>query len=246
MRTQILNRFKKEINYYGISYFINLKVTEIFYGFKTGNLELHCLDGYNKVEATNSLSVNGDSMKNESTAFYQIKKGLFVTGLAYSSISLLDIGCGYGKQLFFGMLNGFKKVAGIDLDESVVARAKSNCRRMYTKGNNTVFNVKHADACEFTLPQGVNVRFMANPFGRKTMEIVMEKIIRYRNNVSGPLYIVYSVPVHQEVLERYAMCKKIYEKRSAGKVISLLTVFEIIQCSHQPFVNSRQLVTQCV
>ena len=56
---------------------------------------------------------------------------------------------------------------------------------MPAKEYGTVFNVKHAHAFDFALPQGVNVIFMAYSFRKKAMEIVMKKIIRYRYNVSG-------------------------------------------------------------
>jgi predicted RNA methylase len=246
MGKETFNRLKKEMNYYGISYFLHLKATEISYRFKTGNLELNCLDGCSRIEKTRSHSVNGDSMKNESTAFYQIKKGLRVTGLSYSSVSMLDFGCGYGKQLIFGMLNGFKKVAGIDIDGLAVAMAKSNCRRMQTKGYETLFNIRQADVCEFEIPQGVNVVFMANPFGRKTMEVVIEKLIRYSKTVDRPLFVLYAVPVYKDVLEKYAVCKKIYEKPAVRNGTPVLAVYKIMQCSHLPFVNKSQMVSQCV
>jgi hypothetical protein len=38
------------------------------------------------------------------------------------------------------------------------------------------------------------------------------------------------VPVHQELIEKYAECKKIYEKPALHKGVPFLSVFEIIPC----------------
>jgi SAM-dependent methyltransferase len=226
----MVNRFKRinaEIKYYGLFNIVRTKAIELHYKRKFKNLGIVYYRENNPVNVLNTLSVNKDACLNQATDYYTLKKAFDFAGIIYSKINLLDIGCGYGKVLNFGMLMNFKTVIGIDLDEAAVDIAISNAGKMEANGFKTPYHFHTADACHFQIPVGINIIFMANPFGEKTMQQVMANIIAYQQNINKDLYIVYSVPVHQDVLNAYIECKKIYESFNGDKTSSEIVIYKI-------------------
>ncbi|MBC7422571.1 MAG: class I SAM-dependent methyltransferase [Ferruginibacter sp.] len=222
-----LKQWAKEIKHSGLAHLIKIKKTEQYYKHKLKNIYLNYPDIYTNIETLNGQSINKDSRLNQGTAYYAIKKGIEVSGIDYSDITLLDIGCGYGKTLNFGMLQKCKQVIGIDLDGAAVNQAIANCRLMKENGFDTPFSVHNADASQYTIPENVNVIFMANPFGKKTMEAVASNIIQYRQKCSIDVYIIYFVPVHQDVYLKYEECTKVFESFTRHKKESELVIFKV-------------------
>src|ERR1700712_5284402 len=118
-----LGQWVKEIKHNGLAHLFMIKKTERFYKTKLKGILLNYPSNHTNVETLNGQSLNKDSRLNQSTAYYAIKKGIEVSGIEHSKITLLDIGCGYGKTLNFGMLQKFKRVIGIDLDGTAVSQA---------------------------------------------------------------------------------------------------------------------------
>lgn len=122
----------------------------------------------------------------------------------------------------------FKKTIGIDLDGSAIKIALSNCNKMKNNGYKTLFVVDQIDACNFKIPDGINFIFMSNPFGKKTMEIVLKNIIDYfHTSQLAEMFIVYSVPVHQVLFTKHKLITKIFEYYDGNKINSELAVFKV-------------------
>ncbi len=222
-----IKQWAKEIKHAGLAHLIKIKKTELYYKYKLKNIQLNYPEFYTNIEILNGQSINKDSRLNQGTAYYAIKKGIEVSGIDYPKITLLDIGCGYGKTLNFGMLQKYKQVIGIDLDVAAVNQAIANCCLMKENGFNTPFEVHNVDASLFTIPENVNIIFMANPFGKKTMEAVASNIIHYRQKCTMELYIIYFVPVHQDVYLKYKECTKVFESFTRHKKESELVIFKV-------------------
>lgn len=222
-----LKKITREIKHYGFSSLMLIKITEQIYNKKLKKIGIVYPNDTNNVEFINPLSSNKDSRCNQSTAYYQIKKAFNFTGINYSDICLLDIGCGFGKALNFGMLLNFKSVTGIDLDDVAIERAIVNCKQMQQTGCISPFIVQHADACDYEIPGPVNLIFMANPFGKKTMAHVLENIVTHCSTQKKELYLVYTVPAHKELFAGYAACTKLYESFTADKAGSEMAIFKI-------------------
>ncbi len=220
-------RISSEIKGSGLRNFFLLKISEQFYILKFKKLGVVYSSYRGYLPTVNNKSLHKDSRYNDSTAFYIIKKGFEVTGIKYPHIRLLDIGCGYGKILNFGILKNFNQVIGIDLDDDAIKKAIDNCTQLHNKGFKTLFRVHHADACEFMIPARTNVIFLANPFGKKTMEVVLGNIIQYNKSNNIELFIIYAVPVHRDIFAKYEGCKKIYESFNASKINPEFIVFKI-------------------
>ncbi len=221
-------KIKSGIKHLGIYAFLLLKIEEQYYSYKFKKTGIQYLENPYGHFSANKQSVNQDCKKNQSSSYYVMKLAFKAVGKRYSEMSLLDIGCGDGKVLNFAMLFKFKRVIGIDLDNSAIQQAIANCNQMNKMGYKVPFNIYYADASKYIIPAGTNVIFMFNPFGRKTMEIVLNNIIQYYNVDKIELHIIYIVPVHQDLFNDHEQCCKVYELLNPRKTAAEIAVFKII------------------
>jgi SAM-dependent methyltransferase len=229
MNATQLKKIKTKISRLGFYNFLLFTIQNQYqsYRFKIRGI-LYPEDTGSYVNA-NQQSVHQDSKINQSCSYFSMKKGFKALGKKYAELSLLDIGCGDGKVLNFAMLYNFKRVIGIDLDASAVKNAMLNCEIMNKNGFNTPYNVYYTDASEYTIPAGTNVIFLFNPFGKQTMQTVLNNIIRYCNVDKTELYIIYVVPVHRDLFDEHKQLLKTYEFLKADKTAEILVYKTIYQ-----------------
>ncbi|MCP9751048.1 class I SAM-dependent methyltransferase [Ferruginibacter sp. HRS2-29] len=163
------------------------------------------------LEATKAKSLYKDAHENQPSSFYMLKKAFRRLQLKAQGIHMLDIGCGAGRVLTFGMLLRFKRVTGVDLDEEGIRKAICNCRRMQENGYATDFDISAADACNLKIPDDVNLIYMFNPFGEKTMNTVLDGIISHVKNTGKELHVIYSNPTHKAIFDGKPEVTKIHE-----------------------------------
>ncbi len=221
-------KFKEEIRQHGFYYFVKLKITEQFFKYKFKKLSVDYSVCAITSETLNKKSLNPDSNINQESPYYELKMAFAFTGLKYDEICLLDIGCGFGRALNYGMLLNFKEVTDIDLDEFTIEKARANCNQMQKNGSATIFNLFQKDASKYVIPKWTNLIYLFNPFGLKTMEDVVENILNFNKDKNRDLYVVYAVPVFQQVFTAYKQCIKIYERLDGSKKKSEMVIFKIV------------------
>lgn len=222
-----IKTFNRHIKYYGFFNYILLKKTEMFYTSKFRKLGIQ-EPGNTNFEATlNEIALIKDARRNQSSYYRAIKKSFDITGINDSGINLLDIGCGYGRVLSFGMMLNFNQVMGIDLDQSALKYANANCKKMQQHGHNTIFKIYNADASTFEIPNETNLIFLSNPFGKDTMQKVLKNIVTHCKMQKKDLFVIYSVPVFQKLFENVTGCTKIYESFNGDKTNSEMAIFKI-------------------
>ena len=160
---------------------------------------------------TIARSQHKDAHENQPSSFYTLNKGFSKLNIPYKDIQLLDIGSGTGRVLTFGMLLKVKHVTGIDLDEEGIRQAISNCSIMQQRGYKSGFDVFSADACTFEIPVGVNVIYLFNPFGEKTMNEVIGNIVRHVDKTGKPVFVIYANPTLRHLFDNYPQATKIFE-----------------------------------
>jgi predicted RNA methylase len=159
----------------------------------------------------NQQSLHKDANANQPSCYYVIKKALRKLKIEFDKICLLDIGCGSGRLLSIGMLLKFEKVYGVDLDESAIQIARKNCIKLREKGHRTSFDIALKDATQHDIPPHINVVYLFNPFGEKTIKSVLDKIVQHCRQRAKTVYIIYVNPVFHEVFESSQDCIKVFD-----------------------------------
>jgi len=227
MSNSALNKINNGIKQHGLLYFIKLNLTEQIFKQKFKKLSVYYTVNNIAKEVINKDALNKDSKINQASPYYEIKKAFLFTGIKYQDINLLDIGCGSGKVLNFGMMLNFNEVIGIDLDELAIKDATINCQQMQKNGYSTPFSIFKSDATTFTIPPGINVIYLFNPFGKITMKYVVDNIIEYYEREKKEMYIIYSIPIHQDLFIAHKEFIKVYERLNGSKTKYEMAIFKI-------------------
>lgn len=81
----------------------------------------------------------------------------------------LDYGCGLGRVLFVAQRLGYDPVVGVEISETLSARARANLR-------GTGAGVITGDAASYAIPAFVRIFFFFNPFAGAALETVIRNI----------------------------------------------------------------------
>jgi len=219
--------FFGQVQYKGVGRAIKDVAYEQFYKYKFKKKGVHFQDYDENLEMTNAKSLNKDSHENTTSSFYILNKAFKRLPVKKDDISLLDIGCGAGRVLSFGMFLGFRKVVGIDLDEPALKSAVINCSKMQEKECATNFAVEHADANNFPIPPDINVVYLYNPFGLKTLQAVMGNILNQVKGGGKDIFLIYANPSYRGVLDEYDSCQRIYQSHYRKQTHADLVIYRI-------------------
>lgn len=229
MNATQLKKIKAQIDRLGFYNFLLFKIQNQYQSFRFKIRGILFPEDTGSYLNANQQSVHQDCKINQSCSYFSMKKAFKALGKNYAELSLLDIGCGDGKVLNFAMLHSFRRVIGIDLDVLAVKNAMLNCDIMNKNGFKTPYNVYYSDALEYTIPAGTNVIFLFNPFGKQTMQAVLNNIIRYGSVDKTELYIIYVVPVHRDLFDDHKQFCKTYQFLRADKTAEILVYKAIYQ-----------------
>jgi SAM-dependent methyltransferase len=112
----------------------------------------------------------------------------------------IDLGCGKGKVcILWELLNNKKrvnqKIIGIDYYLPLIEIADNNYQKLFKKKGNLIHsNIENYNFKEINKPL---ILYLFNPFD----EVVLERLLI---NIKGiPIYIIYNIPMHWDVIEKY-------------------------------------------
>lgn len=212
--SKLMNKYRNirnHIQYKGLAFFLATKLYDRYYQIKFKQKGITHGFGKNELDETIAHSAHKDAHENQPSSFYALREGFRQTKLACVDIALIDIGCGDGRVMNYGMQLNFKKVIGIDLNRTALQKAECNCIKMKQSGSKTQFHVEYADAVYFNIPADVNLVYLFNPFGKKTMKEFAHNLISHIQRLGHDIYIVYCIPSFKEVFEAYPGSTKIFE-----------------------------------
>ena len=211
---RLLCRYRRKERVISIKYFLikldhliteklNHCVEQIKYG-KGIDFSIASMDGYRGGGYKDGISY-------QATVFidYRMVKSLNIE----KSDSILDIGCGKGKMVYWFSKMGFGKSDGLEYSKELVRCAEKNMKILKRD-----CKIIHADAALFDGYSNYNYYYFANPFGKETMRSVIDKIEESYNKKPRKIIIIYHNPLcHNTIIESgffHLVCsnKNLYRK----------------------------------
>ncbi len=189
-------RFRISTKQRGIYHSVNLLFFEFYYDRK---LKLSTPNLQDNLSTTIKESVFKDSYRNTNGSFYMFLLGLKKAKINPSESQFIDIGCGSGKILAVAINKRFRKVSGIDLDREGLQNAIIACTELSNRLGKIEFEILHADAAIFVVANSINVIFMYNPFGEKTMQQVINNIKKSFELFPRRICVIYENPVFEKL-----------------------------------------------
>lgn len=110
--------------------------------------------------------------------------------------AFLDIGCGKGMCMKCAAELGYRKVAGLDLDEHLLEIARKNMRKLQLE-----VDCIAADAVEFDRYQDYDVFYFYNPFGAATFQQVINRLVESQDQRNRDIWVAYYHPVFGQLFE---------------------------------------------
>jgi SAM-dependent methyltransferase len=127
-----------------------------------------------------------------------------------ASAHMIDFGCGSGRALMAAQYFGIAKVTGVEFSKMLCLRAEENLRkfmRRNMKKPDLVWEVVHADACSFAIPQDATLFFLYNPFGSPVIDLVAQHVLEFAHSAKHTVTVIYVNPIHASVFEQLGYVK---------------------------------------
>ena len=158
--------------------------------------------------ALRGRSVGGDPRGYQAIRLPYWRRVISAVPLERSTATFVDLGCGRGRALVLAARSGFRHVVGVELDEELVADARSNvalwaAQQRDDSGPSTELSVLHQDAAAFAPPPGPLLVFVFNSFGPETLRRVLESLQDSRTGTPDETYFAYCNPQHASVFEEF-------------------------------------------
>lgn len=116
---------------------------------------------------------------------------------------LVDVGCGKGRVLMLGALNGFKHVVGLEFAPELCRIARRNWDRFEAKEKTgTRMELIEGDAAQHEFRNNESIVFMFNPFGPAILEKVVANFRRSVEDHPRPCWWIYLAPRYADVVNR--------------------------------------------
>lgn len=120
--------------------------------------------------------------------------------------TFVDVGCGKGKVLLMAMDYGFNHVTGIEFSSELCAFACRNVEAVRRRrGLACEIEVLECDATDYPVRPGDGVFFLFHPFDESIMSIFIEHVAESVRRHPRPIWLIYSYPVHNNVIEKHPL-----------------------------------------
>lgn len=114
----------------------------------------------------------------EGTNVYVFKKMFSLVEIDASNSCFIDFGSGKGKAMLLAAEKKFRKVIGVEFSGELIDICRRNLEIFKRKTKSkTEFDIIHADAAEYDIPDDANLLYFANPFDEMLIAKVIDNIL---------------------------------------------------------------------
>lgn len=129
-------------------------------------------------EFSSSASASGDSRPCQPASYSLLAEiARHIQGHGFPLGSFVDVGCGEGRPLAYFSRLGFERMVGIEINPGIAEDARRNLAKINKAWNRAgSLEVITADILETDLDLTGSIVYLANPFGRTTMQAFARKL----------------------------------------------------------------------
>lgn len=109
---------------------------------------------------------------------------------------VFDVGCGLGRFLCVIGRMSVRKCVGIEITPQLASFARLNAEKL--RFRKAPIEVRTEDAALADYDEGT-IFILSNPFGAKTMEVVLDRIEKSFSDSPRNIRLAYATPVHEDV-----------------------------------------------
>ena len=183
---QFLKLFPKKFSNFLIIYFLKQNFDDHFFDYRYGiNTPTRELEGNEKLHTTYVPS----SFKELKHSFNYLIKNC----LEPKNINLVDLGCGRGRPLIYGITRGFNSVTGVELSKELAQSCLMNISKVkkIRKNNTTSSEVHVLNVKDFVFREEHNVIYCFNT--PEIIKLIMQNLqISYQNN-KRKIYLIFNI-----------------------------------------------------
>ncbi len=153
------------------------------------------------IVSTDNFNTDSENLKYatqyQPISWIDFEKLLAPYNINYNTTSFVDLGSGKGRSLFLAASLPFKRIIGVEFDKNLVAIAEKNIQE-FKKYNIKAKYIETIcqDAAKYQFPETDLLIFMYNPFDKPVMEKVIESVIKFYDQHTNSIMIVYFNPVY--------------------------------------------------
>ena len=152
-----------------------------------------------------------DDFVYEGASYLQLWKYMNSIGPLNGHI-VFDIGCGMGRMLCLFARKAVKKCVGVEVSKELAEKARENAMRL--RGRKAPIQIVVGDAAEADYSEGT-IYLLFNPFGTKTLQVVLERIHESLRHKPRQIRIAYFNPLYEDVFRSCEWLKCYKRKKSA-------------------------------
>lgn len=159
---------------------------------------------------SHARGINRDAFDFETNAHSTIIKAIRLLRLGPSDVVVV-LGCGRGRAACHFARQYIRKVIGIELEPQLCDVARKNGESL--RGRRAEIEILNIDAASADISEGT-VFFMFNPFGERTLRMVLKNIEATRDITSEPITIIYARPLYDYVFNEFPWLHIIHDYKS--------------------------------
>jgi precorrin-6B methylase 2 len=149
------------------------------------------------IKATNHHTRFGDYLGDDPYSYLKLWKYTNLLKPSREDV-VFDIGCGAGRILCIMARRPVRKCVGIEISTEYAERARRNAKRL--RGRKAPIEINVADAAEADYAGGT-IYCLFNPFGTKTLQVVLERIHQSVITCSRRIRVAYFNAAFENVME---------------------------------------------
>ena len=201
-KVRFVQRGFETIHQYGVLRAVPMALFEIFYETKFASKTTDIIP-FDDMDIEEYFKQHGNIYI--PCPYYLAHRAFKQLDVDYPASVFVDFGSGLGRMMFFASQFPFRRIIGVELSETLCARASDTLAKYYRRlgKRSPEWQIVQSDAARFPVPRDANVFYFTDPFDEEILGPVVTNIVDSTAEFKRPISVVYVNPGHPDVFLRH-------------------------------------------